>query len=86
MKNQFFSMIAVAAFLFTIGGTVAAKSLEPEKRWFHVDPNTREITGPAMPSANCINGVPLCSLEYTVDSSGNPLEPTGAEAFGTPQN
>ena len=77
--------MAVAAFLVTIGGTAAAKALQQETKWFHIDAN-EQPTGQPMDEANCNEGEPLCSVEYYVDASENPLTPTGNEAFGTPRD
>lgn len=83
MRKTSLSKMAVAAFLLTIGGTTAAKAVQQETRWFHVD-SSGQPTGEAMSNPNCEQSGPLCSKEYFVDSENNPLEATGQEANGIP--
>lgn len=80
MKNQFFSMIAVAAFLLTIGGTVAAKSVQAPTIWVYQD-GSMEPT----PAPDCdLDPQKLCAAEFYTDSNGqpDPLRPTGAVIHG----
>lgn len=76
MKKQFFSMIAAAAFLLTIGGAAVAKSIEAPPIWFYLNPETGLPEGEGVDSPNCSLGDPVCAAEYIIDQDGN-LQPTG---------
>lgn len=76
-------MIAAAAFLLSIGSAAAAKAVLPETKWFHVNPSTGVPIGEAMEDANCEAGPGLCSIEFILDSNGNPSTEVD-RAYGTP--
>lgn len=80
IRKQIFSMIAAAAFLLSIGGPVAAKAVQPTTKWFHVNSNSGPMENP-----NCIDGEPLCAIQYFVDEDGRPLAETGLRAYGDPK-
>lgn len=84
MSKHFFSMIAAAAFLLSIGTPAAVKAVQQETKWFHVDPITEEIISEAMESPRCADEGPLCSAEYNVDGLDNPTTPTGQQKSGLP--